>query len=43
MEQVEAVVDPLLTNLHDDPRWEQFRMKVGMPTQLIRSLEFSID
>ena len=38
-----ATVNPLLQNLHDDPRWEQFRMKVGIPTELIESLQFSID
>lgn len=35
--------EPLLQNLHDDPRWEEFREKVGVPTELIESLEFSID
>lgn len=40
---IEATVNPLFQYLHDDPRWEQFRMKVGIPTELIESLQFSID
>lgn len=40
---IESTANPLLHNLHDDPRWEQFRMKVGVPTELVESLEFSID
>ncbi len=40
---IEATINPLLQNLYDDPRWEQFRMKVGIPTELIESLQFSID
>lgn len=40
---INATIDPLLNNLHGDPRWEQFRMKVGLPTELIKSLEFSIE
>lgn len=43
LQHVQAIVDPLFHSLHDDPRWEQLRMKVGMPTELIESLEFSID
>jgi len=40
---IDATIDPMLNNLHGDPRWEQFRMKVGLPTELIKSLEFSIE
>ena len=34
---------PWYRKLHDDPRWEQYRMKVGVPTELVESLEFSIE
>jgi adenylate cyclase len=26
-----TLLDPLLTNLHDDPRWEPFLDKMGLP------------
>ena len=40
---VAQIAEPLLENLHDDPRWEEFRKKVGVPTELAESLEFSVD
>ena len=27
---IEMLMDPLLTNLHDDPRWEPFLDKMGL-------------
>lgn len=30
----EMLIDPLLTNLHDDPRWEPLLDKVGLPHDL---------
>jgi len=40
---VRYAVDPLRKSLHDDPRWEAFLERVGMPSRIVDSLEFSID
>lgn len=40
---VRYAVDPLRKSLHDDPRWEEFLERVGMPSRIVDSLEFSID
>jgi len=40
---VRYAVDPLRKSLHDDPRWEAFLEKVGIPSRIVDSLEFSID
>jgi len=40
---VRYAVDPLRKSLHDDPRWEVFLERVGMPSRIVDSLEFSID
>jgi TolB-like protein len=35
--------NPLFRSLHDDPRWEAFRERSGLPTRRIEAIEFSVE
>ena len=42
LDLVRFAVSPIAKNLHNDPRWESFLERVGMPSRVVDTLELSI-
>jgi TolB-like protein/tetratricopeptide (TPR) repeat protein len=40
---VNRLHNPVFRSLHDDPRWETYRERSGLPTRRIEAIEFSIE
>jgi TolB-like protein/tetratricopeptide (TPR) repeat protein len=40
--RVARLGDPVFQNLHDDPRWEDFRRRTGLPSERIAAIEIDL-
>ena len=40
--RVTRLGDPVFKNLHDDPRWEDFRRRTGLPSERIAAIEIDL-